>query len=406
MAQKKALHLRATNVGPFENIDVRFPSVTIMAGENGTGKSTISKTAYMLLAFKENIGRLLVSERRRLRTSLSFAAFEAGLEKADAILDDENDRMEAFAKSPKAMKSYEEYKAIKNAHQLDDVSADLAQVIMRRIVDAEFEGQFCHFDKTSAMADLESNGLVASLRCDRNGYEMDPSDLGFGRPLYIESVSCIDNLYSRSREIRLYYDAEIDHASCLSRLLRNAFAHGEEGLFDEMHRNEMIERFDQALHEIINGSFLRDDQRGVLYFKSIEGGDYQLKNVASGIKAFAMLDLLIQYGVLQADSFLILDEPESNLHPKWQLEFARLLVSLASGTDMHILINSHSPMFIEALQLFCSKSLDESDYRLYFTSLDDGGKRSVIQDVTDDSEVIYSSLAAPYKDMDKAWADR
>ena len=77
-----------------------------------------------------------------------------------------------------------------------------------------------------------------------------------------------------------------------------------------------------------------------------------MKNTASGIKEIGIIQILLNHRKLKDNSFLIIDEPEVNLHPDWQVKFAEIIVFLAKRLNIHIYINSHSPMFIEAISIF------------------------------------------------------
>lgn len=164
----------------------------------------------------------------------------------------------------------------------------------------------------------------------------------------------------------------------------------------------MVDRFNEKIHDMIKGSFAYDKQTKAYFYKT-KNTKYSLDNVASGIKAFSSLDLLIKYGVIKDDSVIILDEPENNLHPLWQVKYAELLVALIKDTDIRLIINSHSPFFIEAIELNCHSILADTDYKLYFTEMSEDGAATV-KDVTMDSAPIYDSLAAPYAIMDKLWS--
>ena len=61
-----SIRLRGKNIGPFESFDMMIPSVTLIAGENGTGKSTISKSLYMLMNANRSIEALIENERKDL----------------------------------------------------------------------------------------------------------------------------------------------------------------------------------------------------------------------------------------------------------------------------------------------------------------------------------------------------
>jgi len=76
---------------------------------------------------------------------------------------------------------------------------------------------------------------------------------------------------------------------------------------------------------------------------------FQINNVAMGIKQFGIIEILLKNGYISKNRILIFDEPEVHLHPKWQIEFARLIVELVKK-DVKVLITSHSPFFIEAIE--------------------------------------------------------
>lgn len=58
---------------------------------------------------------------------------------------------------------------------------------------------------------------------------------------------------------------------------------------------------------------------------------------------------------LTENSVLILDEPDIYLHPEWQLLFAELIVFVNKYLNIHFLINTHSPYFLNAIEVYASK---------------------------------------------------
>ena len=88
-----------------------------------------------------------------------------------------------------------------------------------------------------------------------------------------------------------------------------------------------------------------------------------MENTASGLKQLATIQLLLDNNELTKNSFLILDEPEINLHSEWQVKLAKLLVLLVKELNIYLYINSHSPQFIEALGGFFCKNMALSTNR-------------------------------------------
>ena len=60
---------------------------------------------------------------------------------------------------------------------------------------------------------------------------------------------------------------------------------------------------------------------------------------SSGIKKIGIIEILLQNGSLKENSFLIIDEPESNLHPDWQIKFAKILTILSKELNIYIYLN-------------------------------------------------------------------
>ena len=109
-----------------------------------------------------------------------------------------------------------------------------------------------------------------------------------------------------------------------------------------------------------------------MYWKKGEQ-NYAPVNVASGIKAFGVLQMLLETQALDESKILIWDEPENHLHPEWQIKFASVLVELAKA-GIPILISSHSPYFIQAVRYFADK-LSMNDFVLY---LAEGNRRRTV----------------------------
>ena len=92
---------------------------------------------------------------------------------------------------------------------------------------------------------------------------------------------------------------------------------------------------------------------------------FSLFHCATGVKAFSLLQLLLSSWKLDDGTLLILDEPESNLHPEWIVEYARAVVLLHKILGVHFLISTHSTDFVAGLQAISKKEEAESDVRFY-----------------------------------------
>ncbi len=133
-------------------------------------------------------------------------------------------------------------------------------------------------------------------------------------------------------------------------------------------------------------------------FQFIKGNDTKImsSNIATGIKSFGVLQLLLSSGHINNNSFLIIDEPEVHLHPKWEVEYARLIVLLAKA-GVPIIISTHSPYFLRALRKYSNEDETVKNIiRFYFGKrISNNAAMVEIKDVTTNPEPIFKALAEP-----------
>ena len=123
-----------------------------------------------------------------------------------------------------------------------------------------------------------------------------------------------------------------------------------------------------------------------------------MSNLSTGIKSFIILKTLLRNGSINDNGVVILDEPEIHLHPEWQLKFAEVIVLIQKEFGVNILLNTHSPYFLNAIEVYVKKYGIEKKCKFYLT--DDNEGRTNIKDVTDQTELIYEKLARPLQDLE------
>lgn len=158
---------------------------------------------------------------------------------------------------------------------------------------------------------------------------------------------------------------------------------------------EIIEK----INKIINGSVVYNSEKRNFYFVKNDG--YSLitsSNIATGIKSFIVLQLLLLSGNINSDSILIIDEPEVHLHPKWEIEYAKIVVEL-SKAGIPIIISTHSPYFLQATVKYVKDNNTEDITKFYFGESSNKGNNVVseFKDVTEDLEPIFKALADPMR---------
>lgn len=211
-------------------------------------------------------------------------------------------------------------------------------------------------------------------------YEYD--ELGEYRPIFIESpfiwsilptLNTADSLKARNKELEFELSPIVDdlHYTLVRKL--------------PLKENDIK----LGIESIIKGEFTQEN--GNFVFKK-DSKNIELVNVAMGIKYFGILQTLSKSNFLYKDQILILDEPEVHLHPKWQLELAKVIVELV-GKGVKILVNSHSPYMIEALQRYSKKQNVPNNFYL-------ANECKIIEDNQALSK-IFAKLSEPFDEFDK-----
>ena len=147
------------------------------------------------------------------------------------------------------------------------------------------------------------------------------------------------------------------------------------------------------INKIISGKMYYDSKNSCFLFKQ-EKITVKSVNLASGIKTFGIIQMLLISGTIAADTVLILDEPEAHLHPEWQLKYAEVITQLVD-MGVYVLVSTHSPYMIEALKHYSEKLEQEKITNFYLGSVGEHG--TVFSDVTQDLNPLFELLAKPMR---------
>lgn len=162
--------------------------------------------------------------------------------------------------------------------------------------------------------------------------------------------------------------------------------------------DEIIGRFNDELIKIMHGTLKFGQSHEQLEYSDPDYADsFTLRNLSTGAKAISLLQCILHYRVLRKKSVLILDEPEINLHPEWQTEYARIVVMLQKELDLHIVITTHSPFFLKALENAVSEYGIREKCHYYYAQNVDGDAQ--IRKADDDLDMVYSRMMIPLLDM-------
>lgn len=144
----------------------------------------------------------------------------------------------------------------------------------------------------------------------------------------------------------------------------------------------------EQIVRIIPGTF-EFSSNGAYYIQN--GAKLKVSNLAAGSKMFSIIKILLEKGEIDNTTMLILDEPEAHLHPAWQNAFAETIVLLVKELGTKVLLTTHSPNFMLALDAYMRQYNMADQTNFYQTDFLDNGLVQY-RCVNDDMGVIYQDF--------------
>ena len=151
-----------------------------------------------------------------------------------------------------------------------------------------------------------------------------------------------------------------------------------------------------------DASFDSDMFSGGFKYKRFDGKEFDLLECATGIKSFSLLQMLLKNLYLDENTLLIIDEPEAHLHPQWIVEYARLIILLHKKLGVKFFIASHSTDMVSAIRYISEKDKCLSSVSFYVAEEDTNKKNSYIfKSLGCNIEPIFESFNKSFKVLDK-----
>jgi predicted ATPase len=405
------MKLSVRNIGKLKSAEIDIAGITVVAGENNTGKSTLGKALFAVFnGFHDPEKQVKGSKERSMETALAplRRASDIGLEwhslgerVAKQIVRSgvsSTSDLEALVKNEFIDSGFpidegslsESISLIQKRLEISDEEA--LKACMTKWFEAEFGSQVNNiYTDEPGMISLEIQGERADIEIESDVVKAMTKVFHLGASAtYLDDPFAIDEPMG----LRRYpADSAIDHREKLVQSLSGRTRH--QNVYDEIIVSDKLSAVESLLNSVCAGDVVQKGFR-LGYVEPGSSDALQMGNLSAGLKTFAIVKRLLQNGVLKENGTIILDEPEIHLHPEWQLLFAELIVLLQKKFGMHILLTTHSPYFLNALEVYSEKHGINSSCRYYLAKNNEGGSSEVIN-VTGDLEQVYSMLARPFQ---------
>ena len=363
---------------------IQINGITVVAGENSSGKSTSSKLLYELFNTVANY-EILVKEELMREFSKLFQFFEIVYTDSKGILDrkEYSKIVDLSYEYNYKNKSFEEIKDLLSVFlseiysKIDVTKSSRYNYIVSNILGDEIDNTLENIisfinQKIKKAIDkvhlrpisLFTEKLLNVFRDENLPKSFEVSEekeviVSLEKPTLSIPFSVQKAIYIDSPMSLGAGSSSNKHWSDLTK-----FIFFEDKNFSDFHNNDIY----TSISKNIKGEAVKFTlgTLSTLTFLREDGKEFNLTEVATGIKAFSIIQLLLKNGHIDNRTLLIIDEPESHLHPQWIVEYARMIVLLHKHIGVKFFLASHNPDMVSAIRYIAEKEgvLDNVNYYL------------------------------------------
>ncbi len=426
---KSKFSVALKDIRAVKEAEIDLNGITVLSGENGCGKTTIAKLLYVFLKTSVNYN------------SVVFDLFSRDLSNSSSLLSDfiprkKNDDLFSDVDEPDLFDIRESIPHISDSTSsetyISDVILPKLKLIRQKYEEQEYYLTNIAFSRLVQLYKRRVGKTNAKTVIELlNDYET----YMLSRLQEISNLRKIHSLNVFSSQLTKYFnedtakwnytfkefDSNLIEKKSKSVILQKSFSDViyidvptvfDSDFYRTPSRNSVIsdlrdmlvnaresignDSISSAIEESLKGKISRKDDMfsKIFVYTAKNGQTIPLSQAASGLKCFAVLERLYANGCLREDSMLIVDEPEVHLHPRWIVEYARVLVLIQKYLHTTILIASHNPDMISAIKYISEKESISDSLAFYIAEeIDsDGFGKYKFKNLGTDIEEIFSSF--------------
>ena len=405
------MELKIRNVGKIDSADIELKGITIIAGLNGTGKSTVSRSLFAMFHSFSNISRKINWEKQYAIEKLFFSSNyfleiyfinerDKSIEEISAILAGKTDKKNVYDILVRYFNNHELVEEV-----IDEIikinsatNESLQNEIVSEIFLDEFNGYITNIrSHKDSRIELKIRDFEIKVLFDYNNELLEVKEKKelAHEIVYIDDPFIIDSHNFSKKDVEWSFLSRTGKKITNHRMsLLSHYANTKNlTLIDRANLKDKLKVIYKKINDTLGSdmSLFETDKDGISGSKRTRG--LSLDSLSSGMKTFYLIKSLIDNGTIVQNGTLILDEPEVHLHPDWQVTLAEVIVLLQREMGLHILINTHSPYFLRAIEVFSGK-YDTEDVVKYYLSYNEGDNARM-KDVTFNISEIYKVLSGP-----------
>lgn len=377
--------------------DIKLNGITVVSGVNGSGKSTLSKFLYYTFLHANNyddfvidqlsdslydINRFIYLLEREVSTQQGLDVFnffdnEFNLRSFEFLTIKLNEIIEHVKSLAKIYENKQNNQSVnknnanriintlRNTLDITNSNKDFNSLIEKLClqIQSKFVASLSTIEKRpkkvliSEIEESFADNFVFPRLYSVSEYDV---PIISNASKFVPIVHSVENIAYIDTPMQMGVAEEKSYWDDLDRILRtNKFSNPTQSVINDIIQNDIL-KGESEFEEVSDFS---DDY--AFKFKRDDGYVYNLLEVATGVKSFSILQLLLKNGFLTKNTLLIIDEPEAHLHPQWIVEYARMIVLLSKEIGVKFFIASHSPDMVSAIKYISEKEQTTQNLEYY-----------------------------------------
>lgn len=456
------MEVRLNNIGIISESTIEIDGLTVVTGHNNSGKTTVGKVLYAIISAVEDLHvhaladkteyalpriRLIIwqflnnfdrnkktleNQRSSILSllhgnSLIIKNIDDLLELTDKIIEEiqqisYEDLYEMAEDVPERerLQEKEEQFLEKRKNVIDGLNklrlllgsdpalVEYANTKITKFLNLEFNEQILPVSAKNTVGEVlvrdSAERLYYNFRIKDNRIE--PNERGFfespfERVVFLDDVAVLDSMaeFTKAKDIPFIgnssFDESINIQTHYQHLLKK-LKREPDNVFEEIVNAQSAKEVLGKINAIFPDEVVQVNGKYVCSNSKLD-----IRNLAAGSKMFAIIKMLLEKGELDHHTLLLLDEPEAHLHPEWQNYFAEVIVLLIKYLKVTVLLTTHSPNFLMAIEMFSKKYGLWDQTNIYSTEHREDSGMVQYQNVKACMQKAYTKLANPLFEIQK-----
>ena len=364
------MNFKIKNFGKIAEANIKLDGITVICGDNDTGKSTVGKALFSffnsLNDYKNKINekkynKLRTTVRNYIFHSTDFPVKAINLDSAMEYISEHYDRF-SVDEIKEYLESFYSVKLTKDqleslVNYLNMREIDILNEYVYRYITNVMNGQIKNaYSSNSSHCSIsgEIHDFTNTIKVYKQFCKCELDEPIENSAYYINNPFVLDWLNNPDRMNVLRSMNPMDRSAvyAIIRAQADINADSMSNILESVQNKKELEAVRGIIKKVYCGETVIDHGR---YYYSENGVSVDFRNISAGLKSFALIERMLETGVLKKKDVLILDEPEIHLHSEWQIYYAELIVMLQMQFDLTILLVTHSFQFLESLNFFMKK---------------------------------------------------